>query len=119
MLIGELARAAGTTPRAIRYYEQQGLLDACRASNGYRAYGPDAVRQVRNIRWLLAMGFTSDEVRDFVPCLKNDLESEGLCAEGAAAVVKKIAALDEEIAARTAVRDRLAAALRDTTARVG
>lgn len=39
MLIGELARHAGTTTKAVRFYESAGLLPAPpRSSNGYRAY---------------------------------------------------------------------------------
>ncbi len=34
--IGELARVTGTTARALRHYEQAGLISSERASNGYR-----------------------------------------------------------------------------------
>ncbi|HLS46334.1 MAG TPA: MerR family DNA-binding transcriptional regulator, partial [Ornithinicoccus sp.] len=36
MKIGDVARRTGVAPRLIRYYEQQGLLAADRAANGYR-----------------------------------------------------------------------------------
>jgi len=37
MRIGELAAAAGTTPKTLRFYEESGLLpQAERAANGYR-----------------------------------------------------------------------------------
>ncbi|WP_067469102.1 MerR family transcriptional regulator [Actinomadura macra] len=107
MLIGELARASGTTTRALRYYEQHGLLHARRTSNGYRHYDERAVTRVRNIRRLLALGFTSDDVRRFVPCLdRADLE-ERQCDESARFVEGKLAALDERIAELNAVRGRL------------
>jgi DNA-binding transcriptional MerR regulator len=39
MRIGELARRAGTSTKAVRFYESAGLLPTPpRASNGYRAY---------------------------------------------------------------------------------
>jgi DNA-binding transcriptional MerR regulator len=115
MRIGELARAAGTTPRAIRYYEQQGLLSADRTSNGYRAYSPTAVPRVRNIRKLLALGFSTEEAHSFLPCLDRDLvlEPDGgvFCAASADVITHKIAVLDGEISALTEMRDRLAATL--------
>ena len=48
MLIGELARRAGITTKAVRFYESQGLLPAPeRAANGYRAYSPADVERLR------------------------------------------------------------------------
>ena len=63
MRIGELAAAAGTTTRALRHYEHEGLLTSGRDPNGYRVYGEHAVVRVRNIRELLAIGFTIADVR--------------------------------------------------------
>ncbi|MFI8642199.1 helix-turn-helix domain-containing protein [Streptomyces chartreusis] len=42
MRIGDAAAAAGTTPRALRFYEEWGLLPpARRTATGQREYGPD------------------------------------------------------------------------------
>ncbi|MFJ6993854.1 MerR family transcriptional regulator [Streptomyces sp. NPDC003090] len=101
MRIGELARATGTTARALRHYEQAGLISSQRASNGYRIYDERAVVRVRNIRYLLAAGLTLDDVRVFLPCLDGDVE--------------RLAVLNERITAQTEARDRLEAALRQAT----
>jgi DNA-binding transcriptional MerR regulator len=58
MLIGELAQRAGVSTRTLRYYEQQGLISARRAANGYRQYEESDLRLVAEIRSLLAAGFT-------------------------------------------------------------
>ncbi|MFC8342435.1 MerR family transcriptional regulator, partial [Streptomyces sp. NPDC057280] len=73
MLIGELAAQTATTTRALRYYEEQGLLESDRSPSGYRVYGPHAVTRVRNVRDLLASGFTVDNVKSFVRYLDTDL----------------------------------------------
>ncbi|MEW1847886.1 MerR family transcriptional regulator [Nonomuraea angiospora] len=112
MLIGELARASGVTVRALRYYEQQGLLQPERTSNGYRRYDSGAVTRVRNIQLLLSNGFTAQDVRGFLPCLDDGEVSLGpACPPGVAAVSRKVAALEERIAELSAVRDRLVEAL--------
>lgn len=49
MRIGEFARQAGTSPRAVRYDEEQGLLCARRRANGYRDYDDTDLRVVREI----------------------------------------------------------------------
>lgn len=68
MRIGELSEATGVTPRALRYYEQQGLIQSQRRANGYREYGTDAVQVVAFIQDLFAAGLSSRIVRDIIPC---------------------------------------------------
>ncbi|NUW45864.1 MerR family transcriptional regulator [Nonomuraea rhodomycinica] len=112
MLIGELARASGVTVRALRYYEQQGLLQPERAANGYRQYDGRAVTKVRNIQLLLSNGFTAQDVRDFLPCLDDgDVSLVPACPPSVEAVTRKVAVLEERIAELAAVRDRLLQAL--------
>lgn len=65
MRIGEVARIAGLSARAVRHYHQQGLLpEPNRRTNGYRDYGlGEAVTLVR-IRCLTELGLSLAEVRD-------------------------------------------------------
>ncbi|MFB7508123.1 MerR family transcriptional regulator [Streptomyces broussonetiae] len=112
MRIGELAAATGTTPRALRHYEQAGLIASERAANGYRVYAAAAAVRVRNIRHLLDAGLTLDDVRVFLPCLDGDVTAGPVAAKGIRVARDRLAVLDARIAAQTQVRDRLAAALR-------
>ncbi|WP_078917605.1 MerR family transcriptional regulator [Streptomyces sp. NRRL S-813] len=68
MRIGELSRATGVSTRSLRYYERQGLLTSERRPNGYREYGPQAVRQVDLIQDLFSAGLPSSLIRDILPC---------------------------------------------------
>ncbi|MET8567637.1 MerR family transcriptional regulator [Streptomyces sp. NPDC004783] len=115
MRIGELARATGTTARALRHYEQVGLISSERASNGYRVYDERAVVRVRNIRYLLAAGLTLDDVRVFLPCLDGDVAAAPPSDKGLRVALDRLAVLDERIAVQTAARDRLASAIREQT----
>ncbi len=111
MLIGELAAQAGTTTRALRYYEEQGLLESDRTRAGYRTYKPGAVARVHNIRDLLASGFTVEDVKSFVRYLDTDLPDvfkySPVCADGYTVGAQRVAELEERIAALSRMRDTL------------
>ena len=70
MRIGELARQAGVSTRTLRHYEALGLVTARRAANGYRDYGGAELRAVAEIRSLAGLGFSLEETRPFVECLR-------------------------------------------------
>lgn len=115
MRIGELGKATGTSARALRHYEQAGLISSERAPNGYRIYDERAVVRVRNIRYLLAAGLTLDDVRVFLPCLDGDVAAAPPSDKGLRVALERLAVLNERIAAQTEARDRLEAALREKT----
>ncbi|MFI1100411.1 MerR family transcriptional regulator [Streptomyces melanogenes] len=115
MRIGELAKATGTTARALRHYEQAGLIASERAANGYRVFDDRTVVRVRNIRHLLAAGLTLDDVQVFLPCLDGDVTAAPPSDRGLRIALERLAVLDERIATQTAARDRLRAALQERT----
>ncbi|WNV91212.1 MerR family transcriptional regulator [Umezawaea sp. Da 62-37] len=113
--IGELTRATGASARALRFYEDRGLLRAERAANGYRRYGEEAVARVRSIRYLLGFGLTLDDIAHFGCCLDGDLVTSAPDPRLVALVERRLAAMDQRITALSRVRDHLAAGLRTTT----
>ncbi|MBZ2407368.1 MerR family transcriptional regulator [Streptomyces albidoflavus] len=115
MRIGELARATGASARALRHYEQAGLITSERAPNSYRVYDERAVVRVRNIRYLLDAGLTLDDVRVFLPCLDGDVAAAPPSGQGLRVAQDRLAVLDARIAAQTEARDRLREALREKT----
>ncbi|RZS45174.1 DNA-binding transcriptional MerR regulator [Herbihabitans rhizosphaerae] len=123
MRIGELAQRSGTTTRALRYYESQGLLRSRRTSNGYREYDETAVRVVREIRTLVTIGFRLEDTRPFVECLFAGHESGDACPDSVATYRRKLAeidaCIDELRAARATISDAMAQAVarRETTCR--
>ncbi|MFF1746284.1 MerR family DNA-binding transcriptional regulator [Streptomyces mirabilis] len=86
MRIGEAATAAGTTPRALRFYEQRGLLPPpARTTSGQREDGPGEITQVRVSRDLLALGLTIEDLRscaDRLHLLAQDRRGGGLGVSG-------------------------------------
>ncbi|MGK4580040.1 MerR family transcriptional regulator [Kitasatospora sp. HPMI-4] len=119
MRIGELATAAGVSVRALRHYEQSGLIHSERTDNGYRRYGDQAVNRVRNIRHLLDAGLTLDDVRVFLSCLDGDLTTTTPSGRGLQVALDRLAVLERRIAAQCEIRDRLVSALRSAGVAIG
>lgn len=108
--IGELARQTGASVRSIRHYDEHGLLACVRAGNGYRAFPPVAVHQVRQIQRLIATGFSLAEVRAFPGCMLL-IEGATACPETAAIQRERLALIEEQIADLERRRVRLLAML--------
>lgn len=95
MRISELSEASGASPRSLRYYEQQGLLDAERTSNGYREYAPEAAEVVRRIKALLDLGLPTATIREILPC-----DGSGPQADACPALLDRIAGLRDRLSAQ-------------------
>ncbi|KID29949.1 putative transcriptional regulator [Prauserella sp. Am3] len=76
MRIGELARRAGVSVRALRYYEEQRLLVPDRTPSGQRTYSADAVDRVRVIQQLYAAGMPSRRIAELLPCMDTDTTTD-------------------------------------------
>lgn len=57
MYIGEIARRAGCSPKAVRLYESLGLLGQVARAGSYRVYGERDLALVQRIRQALQLGF--------------------------------------------------------------
>ncbi|WP_037838596.1 MerR family transcriptional regulator [Streptomyces sp. NRRL S-1813] len=122
MRIGDAAAAAGMTPRALRYYEQQGLVTARRTPSGHRVYDAEDIRRLRAVRELRDAGLTVGDVRAVAPLLRTmpagglpdlllqDPES-GRCSAAEAVARRRLADLDARIERLSHLRERLAARL--------
>lgn len=127
MRIGEAAAAAALTPRAVRYYEQQGLLAAARRTpSGHREYELPDIQRLRVLRELLDAGLTIGDVRSLAhllgpapaPAPAPQLAPEPVPADGTGpedrcevrdVSLRRLADLDERIDQLTELRERLAA----------
>jgi MerR family mercuric resistance operon transcriptional regulator len=108
--IGELAATGGVHVETIRYYERRGLLPApARSTSGYRQYVAADVWRLRFILRAKALGFT---LREIAELLGAD-GSEARAVEDVGAVTRRrLAAVDDEIAALTRRRADLTTLLR-------
>ncbi|MGK5628199.1 MerR family transcriptional regulator [Streptomyces sp. URMC 123] len=122
MLIGELSRRTGVSPRLLRYYEEQGLLAAGRGPNGYRTYDEGAVATVRKVRALLDAGLTTEVIRTVLPCARGE-GPEGprftWCTELRDTLARELAATDKRIHDLQRTRSTLAGFLAQAHAPAG
>jgi len=58
----EAARRLGVSVKALRLYEQRGLVDPVRTAAGWRAYGPDEMARAAEIAALRALGLSLAQV---------------------------------------------------------
>jgi MerR family redox-sensitive transcriptional activator SoxR len=66
MLIGEVARRAGLTTSALRYYEREGLLPPPARSAKRRIYDSQVIGRIHIVQLARSAGFSIAETRAFV-----------------------------------------------------
>lgn len=84
MNIKKFAESTGLTPRAIRFYEEKGILQSRRdPENKYRIYGNDEIVVAKRISQFRKMGFSIDDIAEMLKAshdlsvgrVKKNLES--------------------------------------------
>ncbi len=71
--IGDLARVTQKTQRALRLYEELGLLTpGDHTVGGFRLYGPDAITRVHWIGKLQELGFTLQQIQGLVAAVADE-----------------------------------------------
>lgn len=107
MRIGDIADRAGVSTRALRYYEEQGLLEPERTSSGQRIYPESAVERVQLIQRFFAAGLSSRIVRQLLPCVDKGQSSPEVFALMASERDRITAAMADLAAARDALDEMI------------
>ena len=103
MKIGDVAERTQVAARLIRYYEQQGLLTAVRAANGYRTYTEADVARVSRVAGLVQAGIPTRLVKVLLDAEEANARDEPSCP---IAVAEQLAAELEGLEARIACLTR-------------
>jgi MerR family transcriptional regulator, copper efflux regulator len=105
MLIGDLAAVGGLSAKAIRFYEQAGLLPGPpRTPAGYRDYPPRMVERLAFIRQAQAAGFTLAEIRGILAVRDSGAAP---CRHVTALIGQHLEQVEQRIAELTRARDAL------------
>ncbi|MFF1376420.1 MerR family transcriptional regulator [Streptomyces sp. NPDC058308] len=124
LTIGAFAKASRLSPKALRLYDELGLLPPARVDpvTGYRFYAPDQLEQARLVAWLRRLGMPLARIRH-VCALDAETGAGADVATGAGADVPTGAAAREvraywaQVEADLAARRNLAAFLVDHLSR--
>jgi MerR family transcriptional regulator, copper efflux regulator len=72
MNISDVAKKTGLTSKAIRFYEEKGVVTPpVRSENGYRSYSGHHLDELNLLRQARQVGFTLDECRELVALFNN------------------------------------------------
>lgn len=102
LTIGAFARASRLSPKALRLYDELGLLPPARVDphSGYRLYDPAQLERARLVAWLRRLGMPLARIRT-------------VCALDPGAAAREVRAYWAQVEADTAARRDLAAFLVD------
>ncbi len=107
MNISDVAKKTGLTSKAIRFYEEKGLVTPpLRSENGYRSYTGKHIDELVLLRQARQVGFNLDECREMVALFNNP---ERHSADVKARTLDKVAEIDAHIAELNQMRERLLA----------
>lgn len=73
MTINEIAKEVNMTKRAIKFYEEKGLLTVAKDSNGYRNYTEDDVEKLRKISVYRKLGIGISDIHDLLKERNTDI----------------------------------------------
>jgi DNA-binding transcriptional MerR regulator len=111
LTVSRLADQVGVSPDTVRYYERIGLLpEPDRSASGYRLYRDDAVQRLRLIKHAQRFGLRLEEVGELL-----QIRERGLCPCGHTRQLleRRVAELDDQIAALTTLREDIGRILDD------
>ncbi|TNF89774.1 MAG: heavy metal-responsive transcriptional regulator [Gammaproteobacteria bacterium] len=93
--IGQVAKESGVGVETVRFYENEGLIEAAeRSASGYRQFSTSTIEQIRFIQHAKKLGFALQEISELVN-LKNAPDAN--CADVKKTARAKIADIQEKI----------------------
>ncbi|MEM7596384.1 MAG: Cu(I)-responsive transcriptional regulator [Pseudomonadota bacterium] len=99
MNIGEIADQTGLPAKTIRYYDEIGLIQPARDSNGYRVFAQNDAHKLAFLGRARALGFSIEECRKLMALYEDKARAssdvKALAQEHLANIERKIRQLEE------------------------
>jgi len=106
--IGEAAKAAGVTARAVRLYESKGLCaSADRTASGYRVFTDDDIASLTFVRCARHLGLSLDAIAEIMAVAD---EGASPCERTRALLAQRVNEIDAAIADLQLLRARIVTA---------
>jgi DNA-binding transcriptional MerR regulator len=93
--IGEVAEELGTTPRALRFYEEEGLIASRRTAGGTRLYSEEDIARFRGILGLAHAGIPVALIKDLATTREKFKTGQG-ASHGVHAILETLQATIRE-----------------------
>ncbi len=71
MQIGELSEISGVSTRALRHYEDTGVLVPARTNSGYRIYSEADITRVLQVKTMIAAGLGTSVIKRYLDCARD------------------------------------------------
>lgn len=105
MNISDVAKRTGLTSKAIRFYEEKGLVTApLRSENGYRSYDQKHLEELTLLRQARQVGFNLEECRELISLFNNPRRHS---ADVKARTLQKVADIERHIEELKSMRQQL------------
>jgi MerR family redox-sensitive transcriptional activator SoxR len=109
LTIGEIARRAGVTPSALRFYESRGLIVSERTAGNQRRYRREMLRRIAFVRIAQQLGVELAEIQRALASLPGGRTPTKQDWKGLSTAWRS--RLDDRIALLTRLRDQLASCI--------
>ena len=108
MHIGRLAQQAGTTTRAVRYYEEMGLIKPeGRSPGGFRYYSDQQLDRLRMILSLKGMEFDLDQIKTILDKQSNNETGGKLASAMLSDLNSRLDEVDRQLEHYQQLKDKL------------
>ena len=104
MNIGDVSNRSGLPAKTIRYYEEIGLIQPMRGTNGYRAFGDKDLHKLAFLGRARALGFTIEDCRALLALYEDETRAS---ADVKSIANDHLAQIDAKIVDLGAMRDTL------------
>src|SRR5262245_46848548 len=112
LTLKEMVSRTGNTPRAIRFYEEVGLIHPVRRSpGGHRLYHPSEIEKLQLISDLRIAGFSLEEIKAIFELKHQRGGARQASAELAKLLSEKVDELKRRLGALISLRDEFASSL--------
>lgn len=107
--VGEAAKAAGVTTRAVRLYEAKGLVpEPLRTNSGYRLFTDEDVETLAFVRRARSLGLSLDSIGEIMQIAKNGAP----CDRTRSLLDQRVAQIDATMEDLRRLRETIVAAQR-------